>query len=148
MNRQSGTEHQLAMSYLGLRKAIGFIGVFLPLVLVLGKIFIEGTGIQGSISAYYYTVMRDVFVGSLCAIGVFLMSYRYQKYDTVAAILAGIFAVAVAVFPTAPATAATTTRGTRSTRSRRFSRASKFRRIRTTSSTSRPATARKPFSAT
>jgi hypothetical protein len=56
MNRQSGTERSLAMSYLGLRRAIGFIGIFLPLVLASGKIFIEGPGIQGSISAYYYTV--------------------------------------------------------------------------------------------
>jgi hypothetical protein len=97
------------MSYLGLRRAIGFIGIFLPLVLALGKIFIEGPGIQGSISAYYYTVMRNVFVGSLCAIGVFLVSYRYQKHDIVTAVLAGIFAIGVALFPTAPEVAATAT---------------------------------------
>jgi hypothetical protein len=95
------------MSYLGLRRAIGFIGVSLPLVLVLGKIIVEGPGIQGSISAYYYTAMRNVFVGSLCAIGVFLMSYRYQKQDAIAAFLAGIFAVGVALFPTAPEVATT-----------------------------------------
>ena len=109
MNRQSGTERSFAMSYLGLRRAIGFIGIFLPLVLALGKILIESPGLQGSISAYYYTVMRNVFVGSLCAIGVFLVSYRYQKHDIIAAVLAGIFAFGVALFPTAPEVAATAT---------------------------------------
>lgn len=112
MSRQSGTERSLAISYLGLRRAIGFIGIFLPLVLALGKILIEGPNdngslIQGSISAYYYTVMRNVFVGSLCAIGVFLVSYRYQRHDIIVAILAGIFAICVALFPTSPGVDAT-----------------------------------------
>lgn len=102
IKRQSGTEHLLAMSYLGLRKGIGCIGIALPFVLSLGKIFIEGPGLQGSMSAYYYTVMGNVFVGSLCAIGVFLLSYRYKKWDIIACVLAGIFAIGVALFPTAP----------------------------------------------
>jgi len=97
------------MSYLGLRRAIGLIGVFLPFVLVVGKIIIEGPGMEGSISAYYYTVMRGVLVGSLCAIGVFLLSYRYQKHDIIAAVLAGIFAIGVALFPTTPSVAPTPT---------------------------------------
>jgi len=46
-------------------------------VLILGKIlYFRDPGIQDSISSYYYTDMRDVLVGSLCAIGVFLWSYR------------------------------------------------------------------------
>jgi hypothetical protein len=109
IHRQSGTERALAMSYLGLRRAVGCIGIGLPFVLVLGKILIEGPGIQGSISAYYYTVMGNVFVGSLCAIGVFLLSYRYKKYDIIASVLAGIFAIGVALFPTAPELAPTAT---------------------------------------
>jgi hypothetical protein len=107
MDRQSGTERSLAMSYLTLRRAIGWIGILLPFVLAIGKICLEGPGLQGSISAYYYTVMRNVLVGSLCAIGVFLMSYRYRKddkkNDIIAAFLAGIFAIGVVLFPTAPA---------------------------------------------
>ena len=35
-----------------------------------------------SISSYYHSVMRDIFVGSLCAVGTFLISYRgYDKRD-------------------------------------------------------------------
>jgi hypothetical protein len=93
----------LVISYLDLRRAIGMIGTALPFVLVIGKWLLGGWGIQSSISAYYYTSMRDVFVGSLCAIGVFLLSYRgYERADDVAGDLACVFAVGVAVFPTSP----------------------------------------------
>lgn len=100
---QSGGKDPLVLSYLGLRKAIGTIGTALPFVLAFGKILLESPGIQSSMSAYYYTVMRDVFVGSLCAIAVFLMSYRgYERQDYVAGKLACLFALGVAFFPTAP----------------------------------------------
>jgi len=102
INRQSGTERSLAMSYLGLRRGIGVIGLLLPFALPLGKIAFESPGLEGSMSAYFYTVTGRVFVGSLCAIGVFLISYRYKKWDIIASVLAGIFAIMVALFPTVP----------------------------------------------
>lgn len=93
----------LVLSYLGLRKAIGIIGISLPFVLALGKMLLEGPGIQSSISAYYYTDMRDVFVGSLCAIAVFMMSYKgYDRRDGLAGNLACVFAIGVALFPATP----------------------------------------------
>ena len=103
MTQQPKTDKTLAISYFGLRRTIGFIGFLLPLVLSLGKMVIAGAGIEGSISAYYYTSMGAVFVGSLCAIGVFLLWYTYKGHDHVAAIVAGIFAIGVALFPTTPA---------------------------------------------
>ena len=91
------------ISYMLLRKAIGVIGVALPILLVTGKYLFEGPGIQSSISAYYYTVMRDVFVGSLWAIGIFLMAYKGpEKKDDLAGNLACIFAIGIALFPAAP----------------------------------------------
>jgi hypothetical protein len=102
INRQAGTERALAMSYLGLRRGIGVIGLLLPFVLPLGKIIFESPGLEGSMSAYFYTVTGRVFVGSLCAIGVFLLSYRYKKWDIIASIIAGICAIGVALFPTTP----------------------------------------------
>jgi hypothetical protein len=102
INRQAGTERSLAMSYLGLRRGIGYIGILLPFVLPVGKILFEGPGLEVSMSAYFYTVTGRVFVGSLCAIGVFLLSYRYKKWDIIASIIAGICALGVALFPTAP----------------------------------------------
>lgn len=108
MNSHAASNDSLVLSYLGLRKAIGIIGMALPFVLAFGKIVLDGPGIQSSISAYYYTVMRDVFVGSLCAIAVFLASYRgYARQDDIAGDLACGFAVGVALFPVAPEVGAT-----------------------------------------
>lgn len=103
MYQQTFSDNPLVISYLGLRKAIGIIGTALPFVLAFGNILLEGPGIESSISAYYYTAMRDVFVGSLCAIAVFLMSYKgYERKDDIAGDFAFIFAIGVALFPTTP----------------------------------------------
>jgi cytochrome c biogenesis factor len=93
-----------------LRKAIGFIGLLLPVVLALVKIALvfvsvccDQPGIETSISAYYYTRLGNVFVGSLCAIGIFLMSYRgFDRRDEIAGKIAGTLAICVAMFPTSP----------------------------------------------
>ena len=93
------------VSCLKLRKAVGVISIALPFVLVVGKRLLEGPGIQSSISAYYYTSMRDVLVGTLCATGVLLFSYRgYDRIDDLVGNLAGVFVVGLALFPTASAT--------------------------------------------
>ena len=103
MIQLSEPNDSLVVSYLGLRKAVGIIGFTLPFVLAFGKMLLQGPGIQGSISGYYYTEMRDVFVGSLCAIGIFLMSCRgYDKRDEIAGWLACGFAIGVALFPATP----------------------------------------------
>ncbi len=47
-------------------------------------------------------------MGSLCAIAVFLVSCKgWDRWDTVSGVLAGIFALGVALFPTTPASGAT-----------------------------------------
>jgi len=107
MNQQSVSQ-DLVLDYLSLRKAVGIIGVALPVVLALGNMILHGAGIQRSISLYYYTDLRNVFVGSLCAIGVFLMSTKgYDKRDMIFGILASLFAIGVALFPTSPESGAT-----------------------------------------
>ena len=105
----NGTASQsLVISYLVLRRFIGFLGIGLPLVLAIGGWWVFSLGIQSSISAYYHTPMGDVFVGTLCAIGVFLMSYKgYERKDDIAGDLACIFAIGVALVPTAPDLGAT-----------------------------------------
>ncbi len=108
MDQQPKLQDPLVLSYLDLRKAVGIIGCALPFVLAIGKILLQGPGLQSSISGYYYTDMRDVFVGSLCAIGVFLMSTRgYARDDEIAGRLACVFAIGVALFPTTPSADAT-----------------------------------------
>lgn len=94
------------ISYLYLRKAVGFLGLALPIVLVLGSVLVGNCDeIQSSISDYYHTLMRDVFVGILCAIALFLFSYKGyvdDKRDNIAGTLASFFALGIAFFPTAP----------------------------------------------
>jgi len=97
----------LVISYLTLRKAIGVLGIALPVVLPLGDLtFGGGHGLQPTISDYYGTPMRDVFVGLLFAIGLFLFSYRgFDWRDEVAGKIACAFAIGVALFPTTSALA-------------------------------------------
>ncbi len=103
MDRENAAGNFLVISYLELRKAIGYLGIALPFVVSFGALLLQGMGIQDTISSYYYTEMRDVFVGILCAIGVFMASYKgYERKDDLAGDLACIFAVGVALFPTAP----------------------------------------------
>jgi hypothetical protein len=90
----------LVLSYLTLRRAVGVIGMALPVILVVGAALLDGPGLQPSISDYYYTSMRNVLVGSLCAVAIFLFSYRYDRPDTVAGVVAGVSAVGAALFPT------------------------------------------------
>ena len=71
MDNKLENERSLVFSYLTLRKAVGFLGIAFPFVLSLGALILFQTGIQSSISSYYHTYMRDVFVGTLCVIGFF-----------------------------------------------------------------------------
>jgi hypothetical protein len=89
-------------SYMTLRKAVGWIGLLLPFVLMFGGFFIfKGKFVESSISYYYHTDMRDVFVGALCAVALFLFFYSgYDKWDDWAGNQGGLFALGVAWFPT------------------------------------------------
>lgn len=51
-------------------------------------------------SAYYHSPMRDIFVGAICAVGVFLYLYKgYSNKENIALNTAGISAILVALFP-------------------------------------------------
>ncbi|HCT75035.1 MAG TPA: DUF998 domain-containing protein [Micromonosporaceae bacterium] len=86
-----------------LRLGVGILGIALPFVVTIGNALQVGKPLLlNSISGAYYTGMRDVLVGSLCAIGVFLICYRYARPDDVLGTIAGLAAIAVALFPTSP----------------------------------------------
>jgi hypothetical protein len=91
-----------ALSYRNLRAIIGYVGLTLPVVLLLAGVV--DAHIEGSISAYYYTKVGDVFTGTLCVIGVFLVAYRLTSWaiDNIATTLAGVSALGVAFFHAAP----------------------------------------------
>jgi hypothetical protein len=84
-----------------LRQAIGVLGVCLPLAVILGGYASSGSTVRSSISAYYYSNMREVFVGLLCIVGAFLLSYKgYDRRDRMLSVAAGVLALGVAGFPT------------------------------------------------
>lgn len=95
-------KRDLIHSYLALRKTVGWIGLLLPFVLMLGVFIIfKGKVIDKSISHYYYSGMGDVFVGAICAIALFLFFYYgHNNWDNWTGNIAGLFALGVAWFPT------------------------------------------------
>ena len=93
-------------TYRRLRKAIGYLGITLPVLLVvLSFIAFFDTQVQRSISDYYYTNLRDIFTGTLAAVGLFMISYKGHrnpsilKNDQLLTNIAGIMAIGVALIP-------------------------------------------------
>lgn len=99
------SHHDLVLSYHRVRRAVGILGVILPLTLIIGGI-LSNNRLEPSISDFYHTTLRDVFVGTMFAIGIFLISYKGYKRDKGewfsddwVATLAGISAFGLALFP-------------------------------------------------
>jgi putative Mn2+ efflux pump MntP len=79
---------------------IGMIGAVVLLAVAIG---IERTKVdcfQTAISAYYYTPVRAIFVGSLIAVGLALIVYKGSTWEDLALNFAGMLAPVVAVAPT------------------------------------------------
>jgi uncharacterized membrane protein len=97
----SGRDDVYVLSYAGLRKAVGYFGLLLPVVVFVVGIALPPHRFLGSISAYYYVpFVGNIFVGALWVIGVFLWFYDYEQVDNVLTSAAGTFAIGVATFPT------------------------------------------------
>ena len=91
------------------RQAVGCLGASLPLGVYLFDRWRPTAQLDSaaldSISAYYYTSGVPLFAGILAALSVYLLTYRgydnaWQQQDRAAAILAGLAAALVALFPT------------------------------------------------
>jgi heme A synthase len=93
------------------RQLIGYIGLGLPIILVLvagllPTAHLPRWEVLGSISAYYYTGANAAFVGLLVALALFLFTYRgydndYRWADRTLSVIAGFAALGTAFFPTA-----------------------------------------------
>jgi hypothetical protein len=101
----------LVVNYLNLRKAVGWLGTLLPVILLAANpiaLRLEHSScgwLPDSVSSYYYSPVRNIFVGALCALGLFLIAYVGADLgDRVITDLAGVFALTVAFFPTTPGT--------------------------------------------
>jgi hypothetical protein len=92
-------------SYRILRLVVGFLGILLPIIFIIGEIaFLKGgVQVRGSLSAYYHSPMQDAFVGGLCVIGLMLATYMSgepRTWDFWVSLLAGITVLGVVFFPT------------------------------------------------
>lgn len=108
-NNEIEIENYDVFTYRRIRRAIGYLGISLPILLVgFSLIPFFQTKVQPSISHYYYTNLREIFTGTLCAVGLFLIRYKgfgnasILKNDNLLTNIAGIMALGVALFPTNP----------------------------------------------
>jgi hypothetical protein len=106
-------EAEYVMDYRALQALIGAIAILLVPVVYVGNWLIftrhlggclgPNRGIPGSLSAFYYTHMRNLFVGAMCAMGVFFATYRgYDRWDNRITNVAGLAAICIALSPTLP----------------------------------------------
>lgn len=100
---QPGHRDPRIISYLSLRRAVGYLGISLPFTLAAGNWLIFSGHLQQSVSDYFYTGMRGVLVGGLCVIGAFLLAHHGDdKWDRLFTKAAGVGAIGVGLFPTPP----------------------------------------------
>lgn len=96
--------NDLVLSFLAVRRAIGALGFFLPVALLVYGL--SAGDLLPSISAAYYTPMREIFVGTLIAQAVFLWSYEGFRPDAGDLVsdkaTARVAAVAIALVALAP----------------------------------------------
>jgi len=117
------------ISYLRLRKVIGWLAVSLPFLLLLVNFLINKSNVlnreffvntkcfttyeandhwKSSISHYYYSSVGELFTGVLIAVALFLFCYKGHKKrsgekglsDNTLTSITGVFALGVVAFPT------------------------------------------------
>ncbi|MFN3600813.1 MAG: hypothetical protein ACK4UY_05425 [Dietzia sp.] len=88
-------------TYFVLRMVIAFGAIVLPTALLAWVAVDPDLPMMGSLSAFYYSPARSLFVGVLVAIGVALVAYRgYTRGENALLNVAGILSVVVALVPT------------------------------------------------
>jgi hypothetical protein len=93
-----------------LRGGMAVIAFALPVVLLVGGHWASSGAQPTSISGYYHTAMRNVFVGALITLGVFLLLYRaFNRLENWLLNIAGLAVICVALLPCGPDQGATDT---------------------------------------
>jgi hypothetical protein len=97
--REPGAGPKIVVSYLTLRRAVGVLGISLPIILFIWGMLSRRLWLD-SISSYYALRARDALVGCLCTIGCFLFTYHgHDSHDNIVTHVAGSCAVLVALLP-------------------------------------------------
>jgi hypothetical protein len=90
------------LPFIALRRAVGIVAVGLPFMLAIPW-WLQRKSIENSISSYFYTDMRIVLIGSLCAIALFMLCSRSgDGKSNPTAIFLSCCILGVAFFPKAP----------------------------------------------
>ena len=104
------TRENMVLSCLKMRVLLGMLGFSLPFILMIGALMTE-SHLRPAVSDYYNSpdpVLRGLFIGILCAMGVFLICYRGHKpceqtdeifSDNELSHAAGVGAVGIAIVP-------------------------------------------------
>jgi len=90
----------IIISYIALRRLIGILGMLLPFICILGGLLFAALYVEPSISDYYYTNMRDFFVGLLFGVSLFLITYKgYELIDGLVTSASALAGFGIALFP-------------------------------------------------
>src|SRR3954452_21225836 len=99
-------EGRYVRAFLWLRSLVGVLGIALPLIVILIDRFAysERPFPRGSISVYYYSGVRDLFVAIMASTGVFFIAYKLTEktLENTLSIVAGVSAILIPLFPTKP----------------------------------------------
>jgi len=103
---KANAHDDFVQTYFALRVALGSVALALPLALFAVGATLQGIRLQPSISAYYHSDARDLFVGALFAIGLGLIAYKgFSRREDWALNIGGVLACCIAFFPMPPADA-------------------------------------------
>jgi len=98
------SDEPIALNAKLLLKIVGVLAFLLPVLMLIGVWTVPGVCMRQSISGFYFTpVTGDIFVGSLCFIGLFLFTYRGwegDRTDNKLASFAGACSIIIALCPT------------------------------------------------
>ena len=86
----------------GVRLLVGILAFALPIILLIFSMLQSDCSTAlSSISDYYHSAGRDIFVGVISCVGFFLLCYPgYDMRDQVVSKIAGFAAIGVIAFPT------------------------------------------------
>lgn len=97
---RSALNSYYVITYFTIKKTIGVLGILFPILMAFGGLLGGSRELQGTISNYYYTNMRDMFSGILYVVGLFLICEKgYDTVDEIASNIAGAAALGIAFFP-------------------------------------------------
>lgn len=97
---ETDTRKSFVISHLKLRKIIGILGFFLPIVLILGSAINNASWLP-SISDYYHSTMKIIFTGILFTIATFFWTSKGESLaENTLNNIAAICASLVALLPT------------------------------------------------